>query len=199
MAIDFFTLRQVTSLIEQKLEEAKRAVPKAYTAATDASGAFAGDIARTQAAQTENPKFSDKGIIHSTTAGARHSSAKMIHGTIAGHLKNGRGVAVFLHDTPEFGNEGELDRHYLVPHSDGSTYLIKGKKTIKVSSMSPGEHGFISIMPHGTGKKSIKPVGYIPAGTGNEQHIRTFDPEQVERTGLGKNFKMRIGGNPTLD
>jgi hypothetical protein len=200
MAIDFFTLRQVTGLIEQKLEEAKRAVPKAYTAATDASGAFAGDIARSKAESGSNPRFTDQGVITGVTAKAREESARKIHDTIHGHLKAGKGVAVFLHKEPKFGeeHEGELERHYIVPHTDGH-YLVSGKKTIKIAGMAPGGHGFISIMPHSTGRKSASPVGYIPAGSGSEQHVRTFDPEQVERSGLGKGFKMKLRGAPTLD
>jgi len=200
MAIDFFVFRQVTQLIEQKLEEARKTAPKAYTAATDASGAFAGDIAKSKAATAPNPKYTDQGVISSVTGKAREESAKKIHDTISGHLKGGKGVAVFLHKEPKFGeeHEGELERHYIVPHTDGH-YLVSGKKTTKIASMSPGSHGFISIMPHSSGRRSASPMGYIPAGVGHEQHVRTFDSGQVERSGLGKGFKMRLRGTPTLD
>jgi hypothetical protein len=194
MAIDFFVLREVTKLIEQKIEEAKKSVPKAYTAATDESGVFAGDIAKAQAAASPR----SRNIAAEVTAAGRQKNAQGTHDTISGHLKSGRGVAVFLQKEPKFGDEheGELERHYLVPHEDGSTYLISGKKTHKVSGMSAGPHGFISIMPHGSGKRSVSSVGYIP---GSREHVRTFDPGQVEKTGLGKNFKMRLRGAPTLD
>jgi len=198
MAIDFFVLRQVTDLIEQKLEEARKSVPKAYTAATDASGVFAGDVARSKAAA--QPKDSTASAVTDVTGKAREDSAKKIHDRIHGHLKAGKGVAVYLHKEPKFGDEheGELERHYIVPHTDGH-YLVSGKKTTKIAGMSAGSHGFISVMPHASGRRSASPLGYIPAGSGHEQHIRTFDPEQVERSGLGKAFKMRLRGTPTLD
>ena len=195
MAIDFFVLRQVTQLIEQKLEEARKSVPKAYTAATDASGVFAGDVARAKAAA--EPKDMTKTAAADVTGKARHEASTKVHSSIAGHLKAGKGVAVFLHKSPQFGaeHEGELERHFLVPH-EGETYLVSGKKTHRVASMTPGSHGFISIMPHSSGRRSASPVGYIPAGHKGEQDVRTFDPEQVERSGLGKNFKMRLRGMP---
>jgi hypothetical protein len=194
MAIDFFVLRQVSELVHQKIEEAKKSVPKAYTAATDASGAFAGDIARAKAEAA--PK--ERNIPAEVTGEHRHKAAQGAHDTITSHLKAGKGVAVYLQKEPKFGeeHEGELDRHYLVPHSDGSTYLVSGKKTHKVSGMSAGPHGFISIMPHGSGKRSVSAVGYIP---GNREHIRTFDAAQAEATGLGKKFKMKLRGAPTFD
>ena len=198
MAIDFFVLRQVTELIEQKLEEARKSVPKAYTAATDASGVFAGDVARSKAAV--QPKDTTASGTTNVTGKARGESAKKIHDQIHGHLKSGKGVAVYLHKEPKFGDEheGELERHYIVPHTDGH-YLVSGKKTTKLAGMNAGSHGFISLMPHTSGRKSASPLGYIPAGMGSEQHFRTFDPEQVERSGLGKGFKMRLRGMPTLD
>lgn len=195
MAIDFFVLRQVTQLIEQKLEEARKSVPKAYTAATDASGVFSGDIARAKAAA--GPKDMTKTAVADVTGKARQQASTKVHSVIAGHLKAGKGVAVFLHKSPQFGDEheGELERHFLIPHQ-GETYLVSGKKTHKVAAMSPGSHGFIGIMPHASGRRSVSPVGYIPAGHAAEEDIRTFDPEQVEKTGLGKNFKMRLRGMP---
>lgn len=195
MAIDFFVLRQVTKLIEQKLEEARKSVPKAYTAATDDSGVFAGDIAKAKAGV--NPRFTDAGVIASVTGSARETNAKKVHDTLHGHLKAGRGVAVFMQKQPVFGgeHEGELERHYIVPHSDGH-YLVSGGKTTKIAGMTPGSHGFISIMPHASGKRSASPIGYIPAAGGDEKHLRTFDPEHVEKSGLGKKFKMKLRGTP---
>jgi hypothetical protein len=192
MAIDFFVLRQVTQLIEQKLEEARKSVPKAYTAATDASGVFAGDVAKSKA-QVTPPS---RNIPAEVTGAARQKAAQATHDTISGHLKTGKGVAVYLQKEPKFGDEheGELERHYLVPHSDGSTYLVSGKKTHKVSGMSAGPHGFISVMPHSSGKRAVSAVGYIPT-TG----IRTFNAGQVESSGMGKNFKMKMRGMPELD
>jgi hypothetical protein len=192
MAIDFFVFRQVTQLIEQKLEEARKSAPKAYTAATDASGVFAGDVAKSKAQVAPRPK----NIAAEVTGEARHKAAQASHDAISGHLKGGKGVAVFLQKEPKFGDEheGELERHYLVPHSDGSTYLMSGKKTHKVSGMSAGPHGFISVMPHSTGKKSVSAVGYIPTSG-----IRTFDPAQVQSSGMGKKFKMKMRGMPELD
>lgn len=192
MAIDFFVLRQVTQLIEQKLEEARKSVPKAYTAATDASGVFAGDVAKSKA--TVAPP--SRNIAAQVTGDARQKAAQSAHDQITGHLKSGKGVAVYLQKEPKFGDEheGELDRHYLVPHSDGSTYLVSGKKTHKVSGMSAGPHGFISVMPHSSGRKAVSALGYI-----STSGVRTFDPEQVQRSGLGKDFKMRIRGTPNLD
>ena len=190
MAIDFFVLRQVSELIEQKLEEAKKSVPKAYTAATDASGVFAGDIARAQA----QPK--SRNIAAEVTGDARQKAAQAVHDTISGHLKAGKGVAVFMQKEPKFGDEheGELERHYLVPHNDGSTYLISGKKTHKVSGMAAGPHGFISVMPHGTGRRAVSALGYI-----STSGVRTFDADQVQRSGMGKTLKMRLSGPPALD
>lgn len=195
MAIDFFVLRQVTQLIEQKLEEAKRSVPKAYTAATDASGVFAGDVARAQAAA--QPKDSTRTAVADVTGKAREENARRVHDIIHGHLKSGKGVAVYLQREPSFGDEyeGDLERHYLVPHSDGN-YLITGGKTVKIASMTPGSHGFIGLMPHASGRRSASPVGYIRAAGGDERHIRTFDADQVERSGLGSKFKMRLRGTP---
>ncbi len=195
MAIDFFVLRQVTKLIEQKLEEARKSVPKAFTAATDASGVFAGDIAKAKAGA--NPRFTDAGVIASVTGGAREKNANKVHDILHGHLKAGRGVAVYLQKEPKFGgeHEGELDRHYIVPHSDGH-YLVTGKKTVKIASMTPGAHGFISVMPHSTGRRSASPVGYIPAAGGDERHLRTFDADQVGKSGIGKKFKMSLRGTP---
>ena len=192
MAIEFFVLRQVTQLIEQKLEEARKSVPKAYTAATDASGVFAGDVAKSKA-QVTPPS---RNIPAEVTGAARQKAAQATHDTISGHLKSGKGVAVYLQKEPKFGDEheGDLERHYLVPHSDGSTYLVSGKKTHKVSGMSAGPHGFISVMPHASGRKSASAIGYI-----SSSGIRTFNADQVERTGLGKKFNMRLRGNPTLD
>lgn len=195
MAIDFFVLRQVAKLIEQKIEEARKSVPKAYTAATDASGVFAGDVARTKAAA--QPTDSTRTAVADVTGKAREHNAKKVHDTIHGHLKAGKGVAVYLQKQPAFGDEheGDLERHYIVPHSDGN-YLISGKKTVKIASMTPGSHGFIGLMPHASGKRSASALGYIRAATGDERHIRTFDTDQVERSGLGSKFKMRLRGTP---
>jgi hypothetical protein len=195
MAIDFFVLRQVTKLIEQKLEEARKSVPKAYTAATDASGVFAGDVAKSMAAAQPRDKTATAAA--DVTGKAREENAKKVHSSLHGHLKSGRGVAVYLQKEPKFGgeHEGELDRHYIVPHSDGH-YLVSGKKTTKIASLTPGSHGFISIMPHASGKRSASPIGYIPAAGGDEKHLRTFDPEQVEKSGMGKQFKMKLRGTP---
>ena len=196
MAINFFTLRQVTQLIAQKLEEAKRSVPAAHTAAINKDKTFAKDIA-----QLNTVKLTNKDIAGSVTGAARSESSKKLHGHINTHLQGGRGVAVYLQKQPGFGadQEGELDRHYIVPHTDGH-YLVSGKKTTKIASMIPGEHGMIAVMPYSKGNRSASPIGYIPAGAGSQNDIRTFAPDQVEKSGIGSKFKMRIqGGTPTLD
>lgn len=196
MAINFFTLRQVTQLIAQKLEEAKRSVPAAYTAATRPDGTFAKDMA-----QMNTVKLTNKDIAGSVTSAARSESSKKLHGHINTHLQGGRGVAVYLQKQPGFGaeQEGELDRHYIVPHTDGH-YLVSGNKTRKIASLIPGEHGMIAVMPYSKGNRSASPIGYIPGGTGSQNDIRTFAPDQVEKSGIGSKFKMRIqGGTPTLD
>lgn len=196
MAINFFTLRQVTQLIAQKLEEAKRSVPAAYTAATRPDGTFAKDMA-----QLNTVKLTNKDIAGSVTGAARSESSKKLHGHINTHLQGGRGVAVYLQKQPGFGadQEGELNRHYIVPHTDGH-YLVSGKKTTKIASMIPGEHGMIAVMPYSKGNRSASPIGYIPAGAGSHNDIRTFASDQVEKSGIGPKFKMRIqGGTPTLD
>ena len=195
MAIDFFVLRQVTQLIQQKIEEARKSVPKAYTAATDASGVFAGDVAKSKAAV--QPKDYTASAVADVTGKAREENSKKVHAALHGHLKAGRGVAVFMQKKPVFGgeHEGELERHYIVPHSDGH-YLVTGGKTVKIAGMTPGSHGFISVMPHSSGNRSVSPVGYIPAAAGDEKHFRTFDTDQVERSGLGKRFKMKLRGTP---
>ena len=194
MAINFFTLRQVTQLIAQKLEEAKRSVPAAYTAAINKDKTFAKDMA-----QLNTVKLTNKDIAGSVTGAARSESSKKLHGHINTHLQGGRGVAVYLQKEPVFGKEGELDRHYIVPHTDGH-YLVSGKKTTRIAAMIPGEHGMIAVMPYSKGNRSASPIGYIPAGTGSQNDIRTFAPDQVEKSGIGSKFKMRIqGGTPTLD
>jgi len=203
MAINFFTLRQVTQLIAQKLEEAKRSVPAAYTAAKKPDGTFAKDI------DLLHPvKLTNKDIAGSVTGAARSESSKKLHGHINTHLQGGRGVAVYLQKEPVFGadQEGELDRHYIVPHTDGH-YLVSGSgksgkkmKTTRIASMIPGEHGMIAVMPYSKGNRSASPIGYIPAGADSHNDIRTFAPDQVEKSGIGSKFKMRIqGGTPTLD
>jgi hypothetical protein len=66
--------------------------------------------------------------------------------------------------------------------------------------MNPSASGFVSIMPHATrGKRSVSPIGYIPAGAGGADSIRTFDPSNLERTGFGKTMKMKVPGTMELD
>ena len=167
----------------------------AYKAALNSAGEFAGDIAKAKA----------KDKLHSVTAdvtyAARAHSANKVHALISTHLSSGRGVAVHMQPTPEFGaeHEGDLSRHHLVMH-DGKTYLVSGKKTIEVASMNPSASGFVSIMPHATrGKRSVSPIGYIPAGAGGADSIRTFNPSDIERTGFGKTMKMKVPGTMELD
>ena len=194
MAINFFTLRQVTQLIAQKLEEAKRSVPAAHTAAINKDKTFAKDIA-----QLNTVKLTNKDIAGSVTGAARSESSKKLHGHINTHLQGGRGVAVYLQKEPIFGKEGELDRHYIVPDTDGH-YLVSGGKTTRIAAMIPGEHGMIAVMPYSKGNRSASPIGYIPAGADSHNDIRTFATDQVEKSGIGPKFKMRIqGGTPTLD
>jgi hypothetical protein len=167
----------------------------AYKAAINSAGEFASDIAKAKA----------KDKLHSVTAdvtyAARAHSANKVHALISTHLSSGRGVAVHMQSTPEFGaeHEGDLSRHHLVTH-DGKTYLVSGKKTIEVESLSPGPHGFVAITPRITGRKrSVSPIGYIPAGAGGADSIRTFDPSNLERTGFGKTMKMKVPGTMELD
>ena len=166
----------------------------AYKAATNSSGEFAGDIAR-----ASKPKLDS--VTADVTYAARAHSANKVHALISTHLSSGRGVAVHMQPTPEFGaeHEGDLSRHHLVMH-DGKTYLVSGKKTIEVASMNPSASGFVSIMPHATrGKRSVSPIGYIPAGAGGADSIRTFNPSDIERTGFGKTMKMKVPGTMELD
>jgi hypothetical protein len=166
----------------------------AYKAATNSAGEFAGDIAR-----ASKPKLDS--VTADVTHAARAHSANKVHALISTHLSSGRGVAVHMQSTPEFGaeHEGDLSRHHLVTH-DGKTYLVSGKKTIEVASMNPSASGFVSIMPHATrGKRSVSPIGYIPAGAGGADSIRTFDPSDIERTGFGKTMKMKVPGTMELD
>ena len=167
----------------------------AHKAAINSAGEFASDIAKAKA----------KDKLHSVTAdvtyAARAHSANKVHALISAHLSSGRGVAVHMQPTPEFGaeHEGDLSRHHLVTH-DGKTYLVSGKKTIEVASMNPSASGFVSIMPHATrGKRSVSPIGYIPAGAGGADSIRTFNPSDIERTGFGKTMKMKVPGTMELD
>ena len=167
----------------------------AYKAALNSAGEFAGDIARAKA----------KDKLHSVTAdvtyAARAHSANKVHALISAHLSSGRGVAVHMQPTPEFGakHEGDLSRHHLVMH-DGKTYFISGNKTIEVESFSPGPHGFVGIKARVTGRKrSVSPIGYIPAGAGGADSIRTFNPSDIERTGFGKTMKMKVPGTMELD
>ena len=168
----------------------------AYKAAINSAGEFASDIAKAKA----------KDKLHSVTAdvtyAARAHSANKVHALISTHLSSGRGVAVHMQSTPEFGaeHEGDLSRHHLVKTHDGKTYLVSGKKTIEVESLSPGPHGFVAITPRITGRKrSVSPIGYIPAGAGGADSIRTFDPSDIERTGFGKTMKMKVPGTMELD
>ena len=166
----------------------------AYKAATNSAGEFAGDIAR-----ASKPKLDS--VTADVTHAARSHSANKVHALISTHLSSGRGVAVHMQSTPEFGaeHEGDLSRHHLVTH-DNKTYLVSGKKTIEVASMNPSASGFVSIMPHSTrGKRSVSPIGYIPAGAGGADSIRTFDPSNLERTGFGKTMKMKVPGTMELD
>ena len=166
----------------------------AYKAATNSAGEFAGDIAR-----ASKPKLDS--VTADVTHAARAHSANKVHALISTHLSSGRGVAVYMQSTPEFGgeHEGDLSRHHLVKHDD-KTYLVSGKKTIEVASMNPSASGFVSIMPHATrGKRSVSPIGYIPAGAGGADSIRTFNPSDIERTGFGKTMKMKVPGTMELD
>ena len=166
----------------------------AYKAATNSAGEFAGDIAR-----ASKPKLDS--VTADVTHAARAHSANKVHALISTHLSSGRGVAVHMQPTPEFGAEyeGDLSRHHLVKHDD-KTYLVSGKKTIEVASMNPSASGFVSIMPHATGRKrSVSPIGYIPAGAGGADSIRTFNPSDIERTGFGKTMKMKVPGTMELD
>ena len=167
----------------------------AYKAAINSAGEFASDIAKAKA----------KDKLHSVTAdvtyAARAHSANKVHALISAHLSSGRGVAVHMQPTPEFGaeHEGDLRRHHLFIH-DGKTYLVSGNKTIEVESLSPGPHGFVGITRRVTGRKrSVSPIGYIPAGAGGADSIRTFNPSDIERTGFGKTMKMKVPGTMELD